>query len=276
MNKIISISMFFFATPLFSKAQFFYKDIISTTQAAEELETYQMSGVHNIKINSIESNGEPSEGFFCEKKISKDYKKVTLYTKLNGSSKSILISYFNEKKQLLKTYDSSEIVVSSNEYEYDNKGRLTSIKYTSHSNDDDFVNQITEEHVYFYKEENLPQSMYRIKNTTDTTIVLFSLDEHNNISIEKETKNASKYYYYYNTSHKLTDIVHSNEYKNKLVADYLFEYNAQGLLSQMTTTEDGNDNFSIWKYSYDDKLKTQERIFSKDGVMLGKMEYEYK
>ena len=276
MNKIITISMFFLAAPLFSKAQFFYKDIISTTQAAEELETYQMSGVHNIKINSIESNGEQSEGFYCEKKISKDYKKVTLYTRLNGSSKSILVSYYNNKKQLLRTYDSAEIVVSSNEYEYDNKGRLTSIKYTSHSNDEDFVNQITEEHVYFYKEENVPQSMYRIKNSTDTTMVLFSLDEHNNISIEKETKNASKYYYYYNTSHKLTDIVHSNEYKNKLVADYLFEYNAQGLLSQMTTTEDGNDNFSIWKYSYDDKLKTQERIFSKDGVMLGKMEYEYK
>jgi hypothetical protein len=105
---------------------------------------------------------------------------------------------------------------------------------------------------------------------------LFSIDENNNIAIEKDTKNGSKYYYYYDESNRLTDIVHTNEFKQKLIADYVFEYNDEGQINQMTTTEDGNDNFTVWKYDFENNLKVKERIFDKNGILIGKIIYEYK
>jgi hypothetical protein len=46
--------------------------------------------------------------------------------------------------------------------------------------------------------------MIRVKNKYDSTTILFSADENNNISIEKDTKSGSKYYYYYDAKNRLT------------------------------------------------------------------------
>jgi hypothetical protein len=257
-------------------AQFLYRDLISVGQANEEMATYKKAGIKNIKIKSLEPNGEESEGFFCEKKISKDFKKTSLYTRTGNEGKSLMESFFNKEGLLIKTYDSSEIVVSRNEFFYDNNNRLSSTLSYSKSNDDDFVNEITEAHVYRYNEDGIPVSMLRIKNQTDTIIILFSPDENNNVGIEKETKNGSKYYYYYDENKRLTDVVHTNEFKQRLVADYVFEYNEEGKISSMTTTEDGNDNFTVWKYDYENHLKVKERIFDRNGMLMGKIIYEYK
>jgi len=277
MKRTLGLSIFMLITICNNYAQYYYKDIVSTIQAKKEMESYKSAGIHQMKINSIESNGENSSGFYCEKKISKDYKKTTLFTKSIGTSKSVLISYFNDNNQLIKTYDSSELVISTNEYVYDNNNRLIKITTASHSSDDDFVNKLKEEHIYVYTNNtDVPELMYRIKNSKDSNLVIFSIDENNHISIEKDTRDASKYYYYYTTSNHISDIVHTNEYKQKLVADYIFEYNNLGQISQMTTTADGDDNFLIWKYAYDNGLKTMERIYSKDGKLIGKLEYIYK
>lgn len=263
-----------FNTEIF--AQFFYRDLISVTQANEEMAAYKKAGIKNIKIKSLEANGEESEDFFCEKKISKDYRKSSLYTRTGNQGKSLMESFFNKQGLLVKTYDSSEIVVSRNEFFYDNNNRLASTLSYSKSTDDDFINEITEVHVYNYNEDGIPVSMLRIKNYTDTIVILFSPDENNNVAIEKETKNGSKYYYYYDEAKRLTDVVHTNEFKQRLVADYVFEYNEEGKIGAMTTTEDGNDNFTVWKYDYENHLKVKERIFDRNGMLMGKIIYEYK
>jgi len=263
-----------FGTEIF--AQFLYRDLISVAQANEEMAAYKKAGIKNIKIKSLEPNGEESEDFFCEKKISKDFRKSSLYTRTGNQGKSLMESFFNKQGLLVKTYDSSEIVVSRNEFFYDNNNRLSSTLSYSKSNDDDFVNEMTEVHVYQYNEAGIPSSMLRIKNQTDTIIILFSPDENNNVAIEKETKNGSKYYYYYDEDKRLTDVVHTNEFKQRLVADYVFEYNEEGKIAEMTTTEDGNDNFTVWKYDYENHLKVKERIFDRNGMLMGKIIYEYK
>jgi hypothetical protein len=257
-------------------AQFFYRDLISIAQANEEMAAYKKAGIKNIKIKSLEANGEESEDFFCEKKLSKDFRKSSLYTRTGNQGKSLMESFFNKEGLLYKTYDSSEIVVSRNEFFYDNNKKLSSTLSYSKSNDDDFINEITEVHVYHYNEDGIPTSMLRIKNHTDTIVILFSLDENNNVAIEKETKNGSKYYYYYDEDKRLTDVVHTNEFKQRLVADYVFDYNEEGKISEMTTTEDGNDNFTVWKYDYENHLKLKERIFDRNGMLMGKIIYEYK
>ena len=70
--------------------------------------------------------------------------------------------------------------------------------------------------------------------------------------------------------------MHTNEFKQRLVADYVFEYNEEGKISEMTTTEDGKDNFTVWKYDYENHLKVKERIFDRNGMLMGKIIYEYK
>ncbi len=276
MNKLITGLFFLIFTTGEAHAQYYYKDIISSRQVAADLAAYREAKVKKIIIKSFEYTGEPSENFFCEKHISRDFRKSSLYTRSDASSKSLLETFFDEKGRVIRTFDSSNIVVSSSNYTYDADGRIKSIESFTRSEDDDFINELTEEHLWEYNEQGAPVKMAKVKNRKDTIVILFSMDEQGNPSIEKDTKTGAKYYYYYDAQNRLTDVVHANEYKEKLVVDYLFEYNAAGQITQMTTTEEGKNNFLIWKYTYDNGLRSRERIFTNDRKLLGSIEYEYK
>jgi hypothetical protein len=261
-------------TPLF--AQYYYKDIIINKQAIADMAMLKEQKIRIIKINSFESDDQPSEGFFCEKKISKDYGRVEAITRSDITAPSIFISYF-DNGLLYKTIDSSQISVSTSTYEYDNKNKLNKITSLIKSNDDDFTNEIIEEHIYFYTESGLPEKMQKIKNLKDTTLTLFSVDEKNNIAIEKDTRTGSKYFYYYDAKNRLTDVVHTNDFKPKPLPDYIFEYNSVGQLSQMINTEEGSNYYFIWKYMYGDNgLRVREKCFSKEKHLMGTIEYKYK
>ncbi len=257
-------------------AQYYYKDIVSPLIAKNDQSDYKAASVRTINIKSFEANGEPTEDFICEKKISKDYKTASLFTRTGQSGPSLMKSFFDDKGYLTGTVDSSKISASNIQYYYDNSNRLIKITSSSKSNDEDFENNITEEHLYEYNQANSPVKMTKIKNGHDSTVYLFSTDESHNVTIEKDTKTGAKYYYYYDNQHRLTDIVHANEYSQKLIADYLFEYNSNGKMSQMTATEAGDSNYTIWKYTYENNLRIMERFFTKEKKLLGRIEYEYK
>lgn len=277
MKKTVVLLLSFWLLALTASAQFYYKDILSNKQLLADMASYKQNKIKTINIKSFEDDGSPSDGFFCQKKFSKDYTKSELFTRSNISAASLLTSTFNSKGQLLKTYDSSTIAVNSNIYNYDDNGRLASIVSTVRSSDDDFTNQITEQHIYSYNEQNQPLQMIRVKNGTDSTIILFALDEQNNIAIEKDTKSGTKYYYYYDAKKRITDIVQANDFKTGLLPDYLFEYNnSAGLVSQMTSTEEGRNNYYVWKYTYENGLRVKEKCFTKERKLMGSVEYEYK
>lgn len=277
MKKTGLLLVLFCSTGLMSSAQYYYKDILSNHQLLADMALYKQNKVKLINIKSFEDDGKPSEGFFCQKKFSRDYSKAELFTRSDISGPSLLTSTFNNKGQLLKTYDSSKISVTSNVYKYDQQDRIASILSNVRSQDDDFTNEITEEHIYSYDEQNKPVQMIRVKNRTDSTIILFALDEHGNVAIEKDTKSGTKYYYYYDVKKRITDIVQANDLKTGLVPDYIFEYNnSAGLLSQMTTTEEGGNYYFVWKYTYDNGLRARERCYSKERRLMGSIEYEYK
>jgi hypothetical protein len=276
MNKIKWAFFLLLTFPIITNAQYYYKDFVGTQQASIDIKQYKKSNIHLVSLKSFESDGTESEGFFCEKKIAKNFKKVSLYTRLGSSGKSLMESYFNEEGLLLKTYDSSEIAVSTNIFEYDNSKKLQKTISYSKSNDDDFINQLTEMHIYHYDENNILSGMTRVKNNADSIEIIFSQDENGNIAIEKDLKSNMVYYYYYDDQKRLTDIVHQNNITNKLVADYIFEYTDANQISKMTTTEPGSDNYFIWKYDYENNLRMLERVFSKDLKLMGKITYEYK
>ncbi len=51
------------------KAQYYYKDIWNMQQLTNEFSILKNEKVKTVKIKSFEDDGEPSEGFYCDKKI---------------------------------------------------------------------------------------------------------------------------------------------------------------------------------------------------------------
>ena len=256
-------------------AQYFYKDMISNSQVVADMKAYKENKVKKISLKSFEDNGVESEGFYCEKKINKDYTKAELFTRADIAAASLFTSTFDKDAKLLNTYDSSLISVTEIKYSYNNQQQISSIFSTVRSKDEDFANSITEEHIYTY-ENNKPTKMLRVKNGADTTAILFSLDDKGNVAIEKDTKNGTKFYYYYDAKNRLTDIVQENEYSKNLKPDYIFEYNNAGLITQMTAIEEGSKSYFVWKYNYENGMRTKERCFTDERRLMGSIEYEYK
>ncbi len=266
---ILSLSFFAMAN-----AQYYYKDIISNHQVAADMKAYKENKIRKVTLKSFEDNGVESEGFFCEKKISRNYKKSELFTRADIAPASLFSSTFNDNGKLISTNDSAAFSVTEIKYSYDDKGRIISITSTVRAIEE-FNNSITEEHLYSYENDML-QKMVRVKNGKDSTDILFSTDENGNITLEKDTKNGTKFYYYYDNQNRLTDIVQANEFIKNLKPDYMFEYNSQGQITQMTAVEEGSNNYFIWKYNYENGLRLREKCFTNEKRLMGRIEYEYK
>lgn len=236
---------------------------------------YKENKVKRINIKSFEDNGEESESFFCTKKIKKNYKLTELFTRADMAPPSLFVSFFDNEGKLLRTNDSSSIIVKNMQYKYDDKKRIVSIFSTVSSKDVDFNNSITEAHIYKYNGNN-PAQLQIIKNLNDTTLILFSVDENGNIALEKNTKTGKKYFYYYDAKNQLTDIVPSSEDGKRLKPDYIFEYNNAGLITKMTSVEEGSSNYFVWRYEYTGNLRIKEKCFTNERRLMGSVEYEYK
>lgn len=277
MKRTFVLPLLFLLPGMSLQAQYYYKDIVSSNQLQTDMARYKENKVRTINIKSFEDDGSPSEGFFAQKKISKDYGRTELFTRSHISAASLLTTSFNNKGQLIQTHDSSDISVTTNAYQYNSEGRISNIISSIRSRDDDFTSEIHEEHLYSYDEKGQPSKMIRVKNFRDSTIILFATDESGNLSIEKDTRSGTKFYYYYDAKNRLTDVVQENDFKIRMYPDYIFEYNnSAGLVSQMTTTEEGGNYYYVWKYTYDNGLRVRERCYNKERKLMGTIEYEYK
>jgi YD repeat-containing protein len=260
------------------QAQYYYKDIVAPKQSATERLLLQEQKIRTIKVHSFEGDRTESPGFFCEKQMSKDYRRIATYTKTTIQGKSLLTAYFNAEGQLIKSVDTSEIAASTTTYQYNEQGNLVLISISSHSSDDDFTTTLTETRSYTYDKRNRPIQMKRIKNGRDSVLIDFVQDEKGNITDEiLPGKNGVHYYYYYDDKNRLTDIVRFNVVQNKLLPDFVFEYNSQHLVTKMVTVEEGAINdYYTWEYIYNDEgLKIIEKCFSKERILMGYVEYEY-
>ena len=261
-----------------AKAQYYYKDIWINQQLIKEFITLKNENIKTLAIKSFEDDGEPSEGFFCEKRTDKNYTRSEMISRSYITGESILISFYNEKGWIIKTVDSTPVTVSRSEYEYDNKGRITLIANFTRAGDEN--SGISEIRQYFYDAAGKPQKMIRKKNGEEVATVNFTSDEKGNVIDEEETLKrgkGKKYFYYYDVKNRLTDVVHYNKLAKRMLPDYIYEYNQQNQPSQMITAEDGVNNYFIWRYTYNDqRLKESEKCFSKERRLLGTIQYQYK
>ena len=261
-----------------ASAQFFYKDIWTNQQLTKEFSILKNENIRTVAVKSFESDGEPSEDFFCEKRIDRNFTKSEMVSRSNITQQSLLTSYYNDKGWLLRTTDSSQTSLVRSEYEYDNKGRI--VKITNFTKANDETGGITETHQYIYNAAGKPEKMIRRKNNVDVSTVNFTIDDKGNVADEEEIikgRKGRKYYYYYDDRNRLTDVVHYNERAKRLLPDYMYEYTPQGQIKQMISTEDNINNYYTWKYTYNEqRLRESEKCYSKERRLLGSIQYEYK
>lgn len=269
------------------QAQYYYRDLLSVQQSNAEQRLLKQLGIRSVKVHSFEADGTPSTGFRCEKTFSRDYRSMETVTESPGTSASVQQSEYNQQGWLVRSSDSSEITAASTLYAYDSAGRIARIISYTHSSDDDFSTALREVHEYRYSPAGAPLSMLKIRNDRDTVRVDFATDAKGWVTDEWERSPQGRhYYYYYNDSGRLTDIVRYNPLKSALAPDFIFEYNSRGQLVQMVTVEEGMPGnfykekeaarYTTWQYFYDDDgLRIIEKCFAGRNSLLGYVEYEY-
>ena len=248
---------------------------MSTARINNEFSVLKKENLRSIKIQSFDENDQLSEGFFCEKKINKNFSQSEMISKSNMTGESLLVTDYNASGQIKKTVTSTPTITNTVEFQYDDSGNLSLVStYTKADGDS---NGIKETHEYFY-ENNKPVKMLRKKNGILISTITFVADDKGNIIEEDASGSTSdkKYYYYYDENRRLTDVVHYNPIARKLLPDYMFEYIKNDQPKQMISVDESGRNYVIWKYAYDDKsLPEIQKCFSKEKQLLGTIQYEY-
>jgi YD repeat-containing protein len=272
-----SFSLLFCMLSISAKSQYYYKDIWNNRQLVNEFNILKAEHFKTIKVKSFEDDGEASEGFFCEKKINNNYTQSQMISKSNMTGQSLLVSDYNAKGQPIKTTDDTPTTTSITEFTYDQQGKPKLI--TTITKGDDDSEEIKETHEYFYDDKGMPLKMLRRKSNVLISTIHFVTDSSGNVIEEDvEGNNApdKKYFYYYDDKNRLTDVVHYNERAKRLLPTYMYEYNALNQPKQMISTEEGDSNYFIWRYTYNDRnLRETEKCFTKERKLLGTVKYEY-
>jgi YD repeat-containing protein len=276
MIKPVLILLLAFTSSSTLCAQYYYNDIVNNKQVLAELALLKEKKINGVKVISLEATGEESEGFTCQKKINRDFTEMEIYTETNESYPNTFISYFTKAGLLQRTVDSSEAGATTIDYTYDAAGRLVFISSSKRFNTEDDAGILFEQHHYKYNDAGVLLSMTLIKNKRDTTLIEFKPDETGNAGIEKNTRTGEVYYYYHNSRNQLTEILHQYNPRKNPFTEYTFEYNEAGQLARMRTIEKEGADYFTWRYDYEDGLRINERCYSKQGGIIGSVEYKYK
>lgn len=259
------------------KAQFYYSDIVTVNTSNELYANHKKNNIKKVTVKNITKNNEEEDinKFVFKQTYNRDYSQLKWELSLpNGGERTYTTNYSNNK--IIRKDDEGLNINSLIRYEYENN-LLIAIKTSSI--DTSVFDGFFENHFFYYDKNNFPSKMLKVKNNSDTTVVVFEKDEQGNIGEEKWFKKnelIETYYYYYNEKKQLTDIVRFNEKYQKMLPEFIFEYNENNLLSKMTRIPFGNTNYTTTIFDYNNNgLKTFESIYTKRGELLNKVEYSY-
>ncbi len=273
MKNILFGLFLLLARPVLS--QYYYKDLVSTRQTAQQFMLLKNAGIKKVVLHSFDGNSGEAAGFSIEQVLDGSRNTLTTVTQTPGLGNSYLVASYNGNGQLVSTTDSAENAVGNTRYSYDAAGRLVGISSTSRS--DNIAT--TETHLYTYTADGRPEGMLRIRNEKDSSVISFLPDENGRVGEEKTLRSTlptPSYYYYHDTDGRLTDIVRFNVRANRLLPDYMFEYNAEGQLKKTTIVPEGSNEYQVWYYQYaPGGLRKMDLVYDKRQQLMGKVEYEY-
>jgi YD repeat-containing protein len=275
--KSFLLTIVFFAS-LSSQAQYYYKDIIGTKESSDLIKTYLKNKVSAVVLTSYDAENVKSDNFFVQQNFSPATRilRTITGTGADNANTSTVFTYADDNGNIIKTVDSTGVVVNITTYDYDGSGNLDMVTIGS----SDTTSNESEQHIWQW-ENGKPVKMLRIKNRVDTTYVDFKLDEKGNVSEETEAHkrvSSKPYFYYYNDDNQLTDIVRYNNRAKQLLPEYMFEYSSSNQVVQKITVPTNNSDYLIWRYQYNPQgLKIKEVVYNKHDkkTPMGKIEYQY-
>lgn len=276
MKKLPYLALFLFFFQ--ANSQYYYKDIVAASDIAKQMKTYLANNVKKVTATGITPEGTPARDFNETHEVL-DNGTVLRITTRNNQIFSLLRYTFNANGQLLTTVDSAAGVRSVSTYSYDANGKIISISNSATDADSAGDFSQTEVHNYNYKDGKLDK-MWRIINGNDSLEVRFGIDKDGNVIEERRFKNRvlpDPVYYYYDDKNRLTDIVRFNFKANKLLPDFLFEYDdSDRVIQKISTTSGNNIGYLTWRYLFNEKgLKTKEALFNKEKQLQGRIDYSY-
>jgi YD repeat-containing protein len=258
-------------------SQHYYNDLMMTNEIVKKRAIYLANKVRSVKMTSFDGNNQPIDGFGGSQTISNDFATITTETATSLSGNDEITHSFNDKGQLIQSIDTTDGNKVIIQYTYDANNFITSITNMSFSPGG---YSTREQHLWFYNKAGKPEKMLKVKNSSDTTIVNFKLDDKENVGEERSVHAGTEQpvvYYYYDDKSRLTDVVRYNSRVKKLLPDYIFEYDQAGRTVMMLVTTGGGIDYQKWYYRYDDKgLKQKDECYSKNKMLIGKIEYSYK
>ncbi|MBO9204875.1 MULTISPECIES: hypothetical protein [Niastella] len=274
MTRILGLSLLISFIAHTAYSQHYYNDLIMTNEIVKKRAVFQANKIRSVKMTSFDGNNQPIEGFGGSQAVSAT--SITTETSTSLSGKDEITHYFNEKgllTQSIDTTDGNKVII---QYTYDANNLITGITNMSFSPGG---YSTREQHLYFYNKAGKPEKMLKIKNSTDTTVVTFKLDEKENVGEERSVHAGTEQpvvYYYYDDKNRLTDVVRFNNRAKRLLPDYIFEYNDAGWVTMMLVTTAGGADYQKWYYKYDARgLKQKDECFAKSKMLIGKIEYSY-
>ena len=256
-------------------AQYYYKDIVVTGQINANYRALRNNKVNTVVLNP--SALDPAQNTVTLKQtVYPAQQLVITYTKVPDAPESWLKSYYNADGRLIKTTDSSADVVTTSLYQYDAAGRVAMISSNSVPVNDPAEKEV---HTWRYNSNGQPAEMIKIKDDTDTTFVSFTADEQGNPGEEKAVRKKNSLgttYYYFDAQHRLTDVAKFNVKANRILPEYMFEYNDAMQVTQMIVVPEGSADYQTWKYIYNQQgLKEKDVCYNKQKQMVAAIEYTY-
>lgn len=282
MRPITAITLFLTLSTQCVCAQFYYKDILSTQETSARQLTYKNNRIHKVTVRNYNPDGTENKDFVCEQDLNPSWTSTATLTGSASTGKSVLTSFFDDSSRLVRSVDSSTDAVTTTNYTYTPTGSLLSIRSDSRGASTDTVHAryaSLESHTWEYSPTGQPTGMLSIKNGVDTTWVSIKTDAQGNVTDELTYRQGSAlqhYYYYYDESHHLTDIVRYNPQLQRMVPDYMFEYDEAGKMDQMMIVQALDNNYLVWRYQYDNNgLRMKELCYDKSKELLGSIGYDY-
>ncbi|CAN5682557.1 hypothetical protein BH10BAC3_BH10BAC3_29840 [soil metagenome] len=262
-----------------ASAQYYFQDIVTAGNTSKNFRLLKTNKVKKATVTSIEPDGNETENFGIVQLVDASKAQLTTVTTASVTGSSNLVTKFNTKDLPVKITDSSANTVNNVTYNYDDAGRLLLLSSESHEPDDTNHYFIREDHQFVYNANGQLVKMLKIKDKYDTVSVVFVPAENGLPGEEqwfKKNRKIETWFYYYDDKNNLTDIVRFNATAQKMLPDYVFEYNTSGQMTQQTVVQPGTNFYRLWLYDYDDKgLKKSETIFKKGKEQEGRIIYEY-
>jgi YD repeat-containing protein len=261
-----------------ANSQYYYKDLVAAADITRLMKTYTDNNIKKVTARGITPEGGSASDFSEVGEINANGTSLKVTTN-NNKVISTLRYNFNDRGLLISSVDSTVNVKSTSTYTYDANGKIISISNAATDADSSGDFSQSEVHQYIYKDGKLDK-MWRIINKTDSLEVRFVTDENGNVIEERNFRRgvlADPIYYYYDDRNRLTDIVRFNYKANRLLPDYLFEYDDNNrVIQKITTTSGKNIGYLTWRYLFNEKgLKTKEALFNKDKQLQGRIDFSY-